>query len=160
MDGSSVTLEWSAAERRVLLSKGLQPEQCRKTDEQNLSHYLAFTLAAPPSPTLVTEALATAQRAVDAGTPDPIFSHDASFAAGLSFAHTLSPIVGGGASSSSGNRGINLNASLDLSGVDTSDKAVAQKVARYVNDAAVSRANAQASKDPAIKPFTDTVMRA
>ena len=55
MDGSSVTLEWSAAERRVLLSKGLQPEQCRKTDEQNLSHYLAFTLATPPTPTLVTD---------------------------------------------------------------------------------------------------------
>ena len=146
MDLESSTLEWTAAEQRVLRSKGLFPEQCRKTAEQDVSHYLAFTLAEPITPAQVAEALASAQRVVDAGTSDPIPSQDNSFTAGLSWP-LLSPINGGGTSGALGNRSINLNASLDLSGVDTSDKAVAQKIARYVNDTAVSRANAQASKD-------------
>ena len=113
MDPESSTLEWTAAEQRVLRSKGLFPEQCRKTAEQDVSHYLAFTLAEPITPAQVAEALASAQRAVDAGTPDPILSHDNSFAAGMSWAHLLSPINGGGTSGAPGDRGINLNASLD-----------------------------------------------
>ena len=68
MDLESSTLEWTAAEQRVLRSKGLMPEQCRKTAEQDISHYLAFTLAEPLTPARVTEALASAQRVVDAGT--------------------------------------------------------------------------------------------
>ena len=135
------TQEWSPAERRVLRSKGLLPEHCRKTDELDLSHY------------------ATAQSAINRGMPELSIDPNASFTAGMSFAQSLSPIFprGGAGQSGTGSGSIDLNASLDLSGVDTTEKAVAQKVARYVNDTSVSRANAQARKDPAAKSFEQTV---
>ena len=153
------TQEWSPAERRVLRSKGLLPEHCRKTDELDLSHYLAFTINEPVTPAIVQEALATAQSAINRGMPELSIDPNASFTAGMSFAQSLSPIFprGGAGQSGTGSGSIDLNASLDLSGVDTTEKAVAQKVARYVNDTSVSRANAQARKDPAAKSFEQTV---
>ena len=84
---------------------------------------------------------------------------DSSFLRGLHAAVNMSPIGKGDTSTSRNGREsiLDLSRDMDLSTYDLSDKAVSQRVSRFVNEASVQQSNQRATVNPAVKTFEQTV---